>query len=169
MELDKVRVEMEVKLEEKMAGEFELKTSEVKKEINTRLAAIEEENKKLKMSVDVLRDPPVAFACGWKDKFQHVSSMTVTYDSLYYKRTNQWTEEGGLDITTGIYTTPYPGTYTVTYSLMSWVHYGNHIGIHLRKNGAEILESFHRSDFNGASGYVQDQGGRSLVTHLARG
>merc|ERR1711970_1236788 len=130
-----------------------LKTSEVKKEINTRLAAIEEENKKLKMSVDVLRDPPVAFACGWKDKFQHVSSMTVTYDSLYYERTNQWTEEGGLDITTGIYTAPYPGTYTVTYSLR--VHTTD--------------ESEHYSYASGATGHHSDQGGRSLVTHLARG
>lgn len=80
-------------------------------EQQTRIEEIEKEN-------SFLKDPPVAFSCSYRSETRATSSP-VTYDSLYYSRTNALTEEGGMDLNSGLYTSPYPGTYTITYSM--WV------------------------------------------------
>ena len=69
----------------------------------------------LQNEIKILRDPPVSFTCASQNGFH--SHGRVTYDSLYYSRTNALTEEGGMDLGSGVYTAPYPGTYTVTFSL----------------------------------------------------
>merc|ERR1711935_885582 len=104
------------------------------------------------------RDPPSIFYCGYK----YVTSATrsvITFERLSYSRSNQPT--GGLDPETGIFTSPYPGTYSISWSLYASDTAGDHtVRIHLHKNGASVGdESLHYSDYTGASGYVGDQGG----------
>merc|ERR1711892_1340279 len=119
-------------------------------------------------SINVLRDPPSIFYCGYK----YVTSATrsvLTFDRLSYSRSNQPT--GGLDPVTGVFTSPYPGTYRVSWSLYAINDAGDsYVSIHLHKNGASVgEESRHYSHYIGASGYVYDQGGRTLFLHLDLG
>merc|ERR1719348_1455101 len=122
----------------------------------------------LEREVRFLRDPPISFHCAWL-KTTTQKTGALHYDSMYYDRTNQWTSEAGIDIDTGLYTAGYPGTYTISYDL--WA--GDDTGekerkLFLRKNGESIRESQHLS-FYDQSGRIEEQGGRTLITHLARG
>merc|ERR1719334_1990579 len=115
---------------------------------------MKKENIKMKKTIEELntatrmtKDPPVSFHCAF-------------------------TETGGLDISSGRYTAGYPGTYTVTYSLTNDVYQGsgNYIQMYVRKNGQNLPESYHQSIYNiDSTGYMYEQGGRTLITHLARG
>merc|ERR1711892_227450 len=120
-------------------------------------------------SIKVTRDAPEVFYCGFQYGFQYgVSSPSnITYDSMFYSRTNQPT--GGLDLATGVFTSPFPGTYTVTYSLYAWNNHDEYVFIFLYKNEVQIDESQHYSSYSGSSGQVRDQGGRTLILHLDMG
>ena len=62
----------------------------------------------------------------------------------FYHSTN--TEGGGLDHGSGVFTAPHPGTYTVWWSLSAENDSNeNEVGVVLRKNGADIAETFHQS------------------------
>merc|ERR1712098_10230 len=91
-------------------------------------------------SIKVLRDPPESFACGYKDYWPATHS-TVTYDSIFYERSNQPT--GGLDIGSGVFTASYPGTYTVSWTLWSGNSYGLYAYLFLYRNGERVVESQH--------------------------
>merc|ERR1711935_1232635 len=65
-------------------------------------------------NINVLRDPPSIFYCGYKNSASATSSV-LTFDRLSYSRSNQPT--GGLDPKTGVFTSPYPGSYSVSWSL----------------------------------------------------
>merc|ERR1711892_1055391 len=120
-------------------------------------------------SIKVTRDAPEVFYCGFQYGFQYgVSSPSnITYDSMFYSRTNQPT--GGLDLATGVFTSPFPGTYTVTYSLYAYNEQDGYVIIYLYKNEVEIDESQHYSSYDGLSGDATDQGGRTLILHLDMG
>merc|ERR1711892_429559 len=123
-------------------------------------------NQELERDVTILKEPPFIHACGstYLDNI-HVVSQTIPYSTLLYSSTN--TEGGGLDMTTGIFSCPHPGSYTVTWSLSAGNDAGDRwVEIFLRKNGQNINESYHRSRYTGPSGAVYEQGGRSLVLHL---
>merc|ERR1711915_347812 len=85
--------------------------------------------------------------------------------------TNENTEEGGLDLNTGVYTAPWPGTYSITYSLENGNDPGeNTVEIHLHKNGHSLGDATrYDSYYYGSSGIVYDQGGRTAILHLERG
>merc|ERR1719334_879384 len=164
-----------------MAMDLDLKTRELEEKMEARLAAIEEESKikneefkKLEISMETFKNPPISYICAYKSE-AHISRNTLTFDSIYYKRTNEYTKDGGQNLATGIYTAPVSGTYTVTYNLRSYVHDGNMLTLFLKKNGITIVESLHRSEIKGASAAgsvaadMWEQGGKSLVTHLAKG
>merc|ERR1712025_700006 len=115
------------------------------------------------------RDPPESFYCGFEVHFYHDSvPATIPYGSLVYERSNQPT--GGLDISTGVFSSPYPGTYLVTWSLHAFNSHGESVSVYLRKNGAQINESVHISSFELSEvGHVKDQGGRTMFVHLDLG
>merc|ERR1711970_802548 len=96
-------------------------------------------------------------------------NSVVTFESMFYERTNSWTQEGGLELSSGRYTASYPGTYSFTYSLHVGSHFKSDINIYLRLNGENIAESYHESGSYDGVGWYRDQGGRTLVTHLTRG
>merc|ERR1711935_239313 len=122
------------------------------------------------LSNNVLRSPPAVFYCGYRS-YTTATSSVLTFDRLSYFNNNQHT--GGLDPVTGIFSSPYPGTYSVSWSLTASNDAGdNHVGISLHKNGASVgAESYHYShwDYTGASGRVQDQGSRTLIIDLLEG
>ena len=122
----------------------------------------------LKREVSFLKDPPWTFACGAHNKGMTVTDQTISYTTLLYSSTN--VAGAGLDISTGVFTAGHPGSYTATWSLLAEDNAGDHyVAVYLRKNGENIEESRHLSEYTGSSGYVGDQGGRTLVLHLDRG
>merc|ERR1711936_378183 len=147
----------------------ELKTRDnsihmLEKELDTR----DYSNAKLEREVSFLKEPPFSFFCGYK-RDTSISSATITYDSLLYSYTST-PDTASLDIVTGIFTSGWGGTYTVTWSLGAWNGAGDHaVGVYLRKNGDTITESLHESSYRGPSGGVTDQGGRTLLVRLERG
>ena len=95
-------------------------------------------------------------ACGYQYSYSSLTGI-ITYSTLLYSSTN--TEGGGLDIASGVFTSSYPGSYTVTWSLYADNDAGEHyVAIYLQHNGQNIDESEHRSYYGGPSGYVRDQG-----------
>merc|ERR1711892_723218 len=108
-------------------------------------------------SIKVKMGPEVIY-CGYQNSV--TSPSTITYDSMFYSRTNQPT--GGLDLATGLFTSPFTGTYTVTYSLSVTNNPGDQVQLYLYKNEVQIDESWHVSSY-------YDQGGRTLILHLDMG
>jgi len=120
----------------------------------------------LEKDVNILKDPPYLSTCGARYPAFGNDTSTVTYWNLLSSSTN--TKGGGLDIETGIFTSPHPGIYTVTWSLYADDNSGEDtVSIYLHKNGEMIKESRHDS-FN-AGGYQGDQGGRTLFLPLELG
>merc|ERR1712215_12337 len=113
-----------------------------------------------------IKDPPApyAFFCGYKD-LTAIHSATITYDSLLYSSTNI-PDDATMDVETGIFTSGWGGTYTVTWSLYDHGNSKQRVALYLRKNEEMIPESQYFS-INSPSGY--DQGGRSLLLRLERG
>merc|ERR1711892_1389725 len=84
----------------------------------------------LEIDVSIIRNPPFIHSCGYQSSTS-ITSQTIPYSSLLYSSTN--TEGGGLDIASGVFTCPWPGSYTVTWSLMADVNAGEYVHIYLRK------------------------------------
>jgi len=118
--------------------------------------------------IKFLREPPESFACGYQNQW-FATHATVTYDSIFYERSNQPT--GGLDIGSGVFTAPYPGTYTVTWTLWASNENGDFVFLYLFRNGDIIDEPLHRTSLESISqpGYRMDQGGSTLIMHLDMG
>merc|ERR1711892_1022949 len=98
-------------------------------------------------SIKVKRNIPEVVYCGYR--YLVTSPRTITYDYLFYHRTNQPT--GGLDLATGVFTSPFPGTYTITYSLEAVNYFGEEVQLCLYKNEVMIDESY--SYYGGSSGF----------------
>merc|ERR1712007_331691 len=77
-------------------------------------------------------------------------------------------EGGGLDISTGVFTAPWGGSYTVSWDTQAGLDHGKYVDIYLQKNGDDIKESRHFSSYGGDN-YVREQGGRTMVLYLAVG
>merc|ERR1712142_741757 len=115
--------------------------------------------------ISKIRDPPHMHACGYKDSYTNFAGI-IAYSTLLYSSTN--TEGGGLDISTGLFTSPHPGSYTVTWGLHAAEGTGKDVKIYLQHNGNNIEESLHQS-YHGGSGSISEQGGRTIVLHLDMG
>ena len=148
--------------EEKLQmAEEELKWT--KEELKSSMTTIKE----LEREVSFLKEPPWTFFCGSQPNGIIGSSQVLSYETLLYSSSN--VDGAGLDLSSGIFTSGYAGTYTITWSLWAADKDGGNINIFLRKNREEISESRHVSYYDGSEGYVEDQGGRTLVVHLERG
>jgi len=123
---------------------------------------------KLVREVSFLKDPPYTFFCAYQFSTT-ITSATITYSKLLYSSTNI-PDDATMDISTGIFTSGWGGTYTVTWSLEAWgASEDNALNIYLRKNGEQIHESAHCSRYTGPSGRIGEQGGRTLLLRLERG
>merc|ERR1719513_458951 len=131
------------------------------------LALTKAKTDELEREVAIVRAPPYIHCCGSHYGGLSGSSGTIPYTSLLYSSTN--TEGGGLDISTGVFTAPHGGSYTVYWDTNAYLHSGeNVVSIYLQKNGKSIEESLHYSRYTG-SGVVDDQGGRTLMVYLGVG
>jgi len=182
-EIKVLQEEMSICQEQRSDTELEIK--EYKEES---MFAIEEQNNKMSTlqkdlitmnrtvvendaNMKVLRDAPESFACGYQDSWNATHS-TITYDSIFYERSNQPT--GGLDIGSGVFTAPYPGTYTVTWTLNSDNGKGISAALYLYRNGDRVDESYHYTKLEPYYGVFQsgneaDKGGVTLMMYLDMG
>ena len=103
----------------------------------------------------ILRAPPYIHSCGSNSDGLPSSIGTIPYTSLLYSSTN--TEGGGLDISSGIFTSTHPGSYTVTWGLAAYEDTWEYVKIYLQHNGTNIEESLHQSSYHG-SNYIYEQG-----------
>merc|ERR1719320_231702 len=108
-------------------------------------AITKEKTDELVREVANFRAPPYIHACGSNTNFLSFQSHTIPYTSLLYSSTN--TEGGGLDITTGVFTAPWGGSYTVYWDTNINVYSGQTVVIYLQKNGDTIEESRHVCTF----------------------
>ena len=102
------------------------------------------------------QDPPLVSICGEQDDFRSIAA-TVTYDSLLHSSTNL---AGG------------PALKTETGVFISWALRASDnenesgVTVHLRHNGLNIDETRHYSHYTGSTGFVDDQGGRTVNLEL---
>merc|ERR1712055_722439 len=101
----------------------------------------------LEREVAILKAPPYSHACGSHYNGLSDRSGTIPYTSLLYSSTN--TEGGGLDITTGVFTAPWGGSYTVSWDTTVYLESVEYAFIFLQKNGNIIDESEHYSRYFG--------------------
>jgi hypothetical protein len=138
---------------EDIVKELSSKIIEMEKRLITteqKLMATEEESKvknisiqKLEQEVSFLKEPPWTFACAAHPRDFTATKQIIVYESLLYSSTN--IPESFLDISTGVFTSGYPGSYTATWAfLVSNLAGGASKMIYLRKNGINIDESLHR-------------------------
>ena len=105
------------------------------------LTATKEELAVIKAKTDELEREvaaPFIHSCGYNG-YLSGHYMTIPYTSLLYSSTN--TEGGGLDISTGVFTAPHGGSYTVYWDTSARVDSGEDVYIFLLKNGKTIQES----------------------------
>ena len=101
----------------------------------------------LEKEVTILGDPPHLHMCGsYNGGLSNYNSSTITFSKLLYSATN--TEGGGLDLMSGVFTAPWGGSYTVTWSIRSYSISRNDNIIYLYKNSNQVKESRHDSGNN---------------------
>merc|ERR1712083_995761 len=111
------------------------KLVDTKEELTNVTMTMKDELKMLQKEVTILRDSPFLHMCG--SHYDLLSgSKTIPYSKLFYSSTN--TEGGGLDITSGVFTSPWGGSYTVTWSTSSWTLSGSGNDIYLYKNNIRV-------------------------------
>merc|ERR1712218_655488 len=91
----------------------------------------------LEREVAILKAPPYIHACGSHYERLSASYITIPYTFLLYSTTNQedWgLEGGGLDITRGVFTAPFGGSYTVSWDPTVSLDHGEAVDIYLQKN-----------------------------------
>ena len=107
--------------------------------------------------VSFLKDPPYYHLC----VYQHgtdIDKSNIWFEKELYFTCNNCSQ-ANFDLDSGVYTNGWPGTYTVTWSLMAGDNAGEpYVRILLKKNDQIIEESEHVSYYTGSSGYVTDQG-----------
>merc|ERR1711892_388812 len=121
---------------------LEVDSNKYKEEETMKVTSLTEDMNSMKSlehetSIKVKRDTPEVVYCGYRHDVTSLS--TIRYDSMFYSRTNQPT--GGLDLAFGVFTSPFPGTYTVTYSLWARNDPGEQVELYLNKNEVAIVES----------------------------
>ena len=70
----------------------------------------------LQEQINILKTPPYSFSCATQDSYEE-NARTITYDKIFYSSSN--VEGAVLDRNTGMYTSWYPGSYTISWTLGS--------------------------------------------------
>ena len=78
------------------------------------------------------------YECGWREEWS-VDNENVTYEKLLYSSNSG--VDGGLNITTGVFTAGTSGTWTISYSTTSVQYSGDIIQAFLYLNGQQVVES----------------------------
>ena len=156
--MKEMMAEMEMKMNERLVR-TEAELAITKDELTftkNELALTKAKTYELEREVAIVKAPPYINSCGSHFDYLSASSGTIPYTSLLYSSTN--TEGGGLDITTGIFTAPHGGSYTVYWDTNAVLYSGEYVNIYLQKNGENIKESNHYSHYYGPGNHVSEQG-----------
>ena len=126
--------------------------------IKDELANTKNELKMLEKEVAIVREPPPHLhMCGSHyETLENYNFKTITFSNLLYSSTN--TEGGGLDISSGVFTSPCSGSYTVTWSTNTGTYNGHYNTIYLYKNSNQVEESLHYSANSDPSYSISEQG-----------
>ena len=146
-----VMKEMIVGLNERLA-KTELELAATKDDLFTTKAKTEE----LEKGMTIQRETSFLHTCGSNSGYLSTNQVTIPYINLLYSSTN--TEGGGLDIITGVFTAPAAGSYTVSWNAVARLDNEESVGLYLQKNGENIPDSLHFSEFLAPAGDVYDQG-----------
>ena len=120
----------------------------------------------LERSVSRHEETPYSFTCGWREQWV-LDNSNITYERLLYSASSDL--NGGLDITSGVYTAWISGTWTITYSSTSVQYSGDIIQAFVYVNGEMLLESQYWASYFESSGRVSSLGSRTLHLHLNAG
>lgn len=146
-----------ISLLEEALGAKEVQKSELKAEMMV-----------LREIVDEVRNPPFAFQCASHYADWYTSNAIITYDKLLYS--SMFNVDGGFDITTGIFTAGYPGTWRITASMKSALHSDQTNYVFIYHNDQMIEDSKFLTYVLGSSSInVQSIGSRTLLLHLDAG
>ena len=105
----------------------------------------------------VLKDIPHYYSCVYQGS-TYITDQVMNFEKILYSSCNLC-DNADFNITTGIYTNGWPGTYTVTWNLVATDGVGERsVAIYLQKNGEKIEESRFVSSYTGSNGYVFEQG-----------
>ena len=111
-----------------------------------------------------IRAPPHMHACGANHDLLSSSGKVIPYTNILYNATN--TEGGGLNTGAGTFTSSWPGSYSVTWSLTTYGSnaMGKTVWIYLRHNGQPVDDGRHYSNgYSGDDGTMWDQGKQALT------
>merc|ERR1719378_1864632 len=162
--------ELKIALNEDLQ-ELKAENSELKKDIQKVKVKNEElecQATELVKDVSFLKSPPVYHICVYQS-YTTATSSNVDFEKTLYSQCNNC-QNANFDLASGVYTNGWPGTYTVTWDLTALDDAGeNWVDIYLKKNGEIIDESLHVSRYTGSSGWVDDQGGRTLILRMETG
>jgi len=162
---------------QKLENKMEAKGDELKKdfqELTVKNDQLECKATEIVRDVSFLKNPPHYHICVYQH-FTSVRSSNVQFQKELYSDCNMCDGEEGnspanFDLASGVYTNGWPGTYTVTWDLWAGDDHGEPwVEIYLQKNGVNIEESYHASVYTGSSGYVDDQGGRTMILRMESG
>merc|ERR1712129_604251 len=87
------------------------KLVKAQQELRARGSIIDE----IEKDVSFLKEPPWTFFCAGDASYQGIVGAILTYPTLLYSSTN--VDGADLDITTGVFISGFPGSYTVTWSM----------------------------------------------------
>merc|ERR1712215_222677 len=163
-------LEKEIKTRDNIINtlDMDMKNMKTKHDLLEKKMTVKDDSlQKLSRNVAFLKDPPYTFFCSSSLEWLHITTATITYSKLLYSSTSTWDTPATMDIETGIFTSGWSGTYTVTWSVTARDGAGDDpVTIFLRKNGEMIDESIYKSYYTGPSGFIRDQGSRTLLVHL---
>merc|ERR1711970_362233 len=94
-----------------------MELSNVTTKMEEEFSNIDQKTTQMAEGLAFLHDPPIYMGCAYQNNVYAVNSR-VPFDSIYYERSDSWTESGGLDLS-GTFTCGYSGSYSVTWSLRS--------------------------------------------------
>merc|ERR1719378_1360163 len=151
--------------------DLKVENSELKNDIQKLKVKNEElecQATELVKEVSFLKSPPVYHICVYQIE-THATSSNVTFYKTLYSQCNNC-QNANFNLTSGVYTNGWPGTYTVTWDLTAQDSYGDRFkSIYLKKNGVKIEESRHYSQYSAYTGFVEDQGGRTMILRMDTG
>ena len=158
---DKRIAELETSQKEMMAAMAETSIS-----TSVSLSSLEEEVRGVRSRHS---ESPYSYTCGWREEWTNVAldNTNITYERLLYSSTSGM--DGGLDITTGVYTAWISGTWSITYSSTSVQYSGDIIQAFLFVNGQMLVESQYWASYFESDGRVSSLGARTLHLHLNAG
>merc|ERR1712233_285548 len=170
--------EAEVQFENRVEEEVASLKSELRMEIadfqNQCQAEVKSEVEKvLPTAVEQgLRDLPFEMVCAYQDKWYHASNSIIAYDRITVEFNNSdrpGGADGSMNIETGVFTTVTSGFYIVTFSATVVVYEGQYTTMYLHRNGAQVDESYYHTSKRSGSGYIIEQGSKTVILHLLAG